>query len=421
MKKIILIIIINCSLLITNCLSQWVQQTSSVTSHLYDCDFIDQNTGWVCGINGIILKTTNGGLNWLQQNSGVSKILYGIDAVDENIVYCVGFYQTILKSTNGGNNWLIIRDGPSGTGASFSKAYFLNQNTGWLLRDGGGYVLKTTNGCTSFDSSFINNSFTYDIFFKDANSGVLCGDAALVMKSTDGGMTWNQVQLPLATGAPNLYRISFVGDFGWTVGEGGPLNRGRMVWRTTNFGSSWDSIGRVPYPSNALNYSVFFSSLNIGWAGGTTGYTFKTTNGGYNWLQQTVPSNGFRNDIWFYNDSMGWSIGGGGLIFNTINGGTYVSVEQASTVIPNEFKLYQNYPNPFNNETVIEFDIPWQDYYFFKIYDVIGREIETVFNEYKTSGTYKIKYNNYNLTSGVYFYTLYSKKYRQSKRFVLIK
>jgi len=207
MKKLFLIFIIYCSLLINNCLCQWEFQYAQGSS-LLDCDFINQNTGWTCGDGGVILKTTNGGVNWIQQNTGVLKRLEGIDAVDANILYSVGWFQTILKSTNGGANWIIIRDGPTGTGRSFNKTYFLNASTGWLISDGvgGGWILRTSNGGNSFDSVQINNSFPRDIFFKDAFTGVLCADGSYISKSTNGGVTWNQVTIPIHNfGIPNFY------------------------------------------------------------------------------------------------------------------------------------------------------------------------------------------------------------------------
>lgn len=421
MKKIIYILIA-ISLFHYFAYGQWVQQTSGVNTHLLDIDFINENTGWACGDGGKIVKTTNGGANWIIQPTGVLKRLEGIDAVDANTLYCAGWFQTILKTTNGGANWIIIRDGPSGVGSTFFKTFFLNANTGWLLRSGGGYVLRTTNGGASFDSTFTNHSFNRDIYFKDALTGVLCGDGAWIMKSTDGGITWNQIIIPWGIELPNLYRMSFFGNSGWTIGNSTNLpEAGPKVFHTTDFGSTWDTIARVPYPDNEENYSVFFSSLNTGYAGGTTGYLYKSTNGGFNWYQQNVPINGFRNDFWFANDSLGWVVGGGGYILKTTNGGTYVGIEQISGSIPKEFKLYQNYPNPFNGQTNFEFQVIEHGVYRFEIFDILGRKIKELLNENISGGSYKLNFNSSELTSGVYFYRLSSLKNSKTKKFIIIK
>lgn len=158
MKKILSIIFL-CIFFypISTIYSQWVIQNSPVTSSLTDVTFININTGWICGDGGVIIKTTNRGTNWFIQNSGVSNILSGIHAIDSDYIYCDGWWNTILKSTNGGNNWTIIRNGVSSSGISFYGIYFLNRNTGWLLRNN--YILKTVNGGITFDST--HEIFTY--------------------------------------------------------------------------------------------------------------------------------------------------------------------------------------------------------------------------------------------------------------------
>lgn len=420
MKKIIYILLA-ISLFHYYADAQWVQQISGVNTSLLDIDFVNENTGWACGDDGVVVKTTNGGMNWVQQNTGLFKRLEGIDAVDANIIYSVGWFQTIIKSTNGGSNWMIIRDGPTGVGSTFFKCFFINVNTGWLLRSGGGYVLKTTNGGISFDSVITNNSFNRDIYFKDANTGVICGDGAWVIRSTDGGISWVQIPLPLLTGAPNLYRMSFVGNTGWTIGEGSESGLGKLVFKTTDFGITWDSIARVSYPNNTLNYSVYFVNQNTGYCGGTFGHIFKSTNGGFNWIQQNVPINGFRNDFWFANDSTRWVVGGGGFILKTTNGGTYVGINLISTEIPVNFDLLQNYPNPFNNETIIKFIIGTDGLYTFEIYDILGRKVEEVFKQSIEAGTYQLAYNAGKLSSGIYLYILSSEMEKATRKFILIK
>ena len=420
MKKL-LYMVFAISLLHNVAWAQWVQQNSGVTTSLLDIDFINENTGWACGDGGVVVKTTNGGVNWVQQNTGLFKRLEGIDAVDANTIYSVGWFQTIIKSTNGGSNWQIIRDGPTGVGSTFFKCFFINLNTGWLLRSGGGYVLKTTNGGISFDSVFTNNSFNRDIYFKDVNTGVICGDGAWIIRSTDGGVSWVQIPLPLLTSAPNLYRISFVGNTGWTIGEGGESGLGRMVFRTTNFGITWDSIARVPYPNNELIYSVFFANNNTGYCGGTFGHIFKSTNGGFNWIQQNVPIDGFRRDFWFANDTTGWVVGGGGYILKTTNGGTYVNVSSNQTQMPNKHAIGKIYPNPFNPETNIHFELAFEDDIKIKVYDMLGKEIFELINKKMQAGRYEVKFNGISLSSGIYICRLESKNNILSKTIVLLK
>jgi photosystem II stability/assembly factor-like uncharacterized protein len=416
MKIIFFIIIINYTLLITDCYPQWVLQNSGVSSALLDVDFINSQTGWACGDGGVILKTTNAGTNWIQQTSGITdKYLYGIDAINANVVFCVGWFQTFLKSTNGGINWIVIRNGLWGQSPSFFNLFFLNENTGWLLRNN--YILRTTNGGTTFDSTYVIYSYLRDVYFKDALTGIICGDGALIIRSTDGGLVWNEVTVPHGGVLSDFFRISVVNNlFGWVIGRGN-----KRVYKTINFGITWDSIATVPYPAGTENYSVFFSSINTGWSGGTYGYVFKSTNGGLNWIQQFTPIDGFRNSFWFYNDSIGWVVGGGGYILQTTNGGTYLSITKISNSVPDRYILHQNFPNPFNYKTVIDFEICENNKYKLDIYDITGKLIEIVFDNFLTRGCYRITYNTDILSSGTYFYVLSSNGKSLTRKFTLLK
>ena len=97
------------------------------------------------------------------------------------------------------------------------------------------------------------------------------------------------------------------------------------------------------------------------------------------------------------------------------------SNENKITNLPFEYKLYQNYPNPFNPVTTITFEIPRDGNVSVKVFDVTGREVSTLVNEFKQAGIYSVDFNGRNLSSGVYFYKLFSGGFIAIKRMVLIK
>ncbi len=99
--------------------------------------------------------------------------------------------------------------------------------------------------------------------------------------------------------------------------------------------------------------------------------------------------------------------------------GLYTNVQEETA--PSSFELYQNYPNPFNPSTSIQFSIPKSDNVTLKVYDILGREITTLINEYKQSGTYETKFNATNLASGIYFYTINSGSTFITKKMILIR
>ena len=88
---------------------------------------------------------------------------------------------------------------------------------------------------------------------------------------------------------------------------------------------------------------------------------------------------------------------------------------------PNVFSLSQNYPNPFNPVTVINYSIPENSVINIKVYDILGREVKHLVNEYKPAGNYSVSFDGSNLSSGVYFYKLEAGNFSEIKKMILMK
>jgi hypothetical protein len=98
-----------------------------------------------------------------------------------------------------------------------------------------------------------------------------------------------------------------------------------------------------------------------------------------------------------------------------------VKSEYEFQTIPNEFILQQNYPNPFNPSTTISWQSPVSSHQTLKVYDLLGREIATLVDEYKPAGRYEVNFDANDLTGGVYFYKLTSDNFIRIKKFILVK
>ena len=85
------------------------------------------------------------------------------------------------------------------------------------------------------------------------------------------------------------------------------------------------------------------------------------------------------------------------------------------------YELYDNFPNPFNPSTQIRFDLPLESFVKLKIYDVMGREIQTLVNEYKRKGSYLVSFNAVNVASGIYYYKLQADNFIIIKKMLLLK
>ncbi len=105
-----------------------------------------------------------------------------------------------------------------------------------------------------------------------------------------------------------------------------------------------------------------------------------------------------------------------------------VGIDDDPDQIPSEFKLEQNYPNPFNPSTKIKFSIPLLETHrdaslltTLKVYDVLGREVATLVNEYRDAGSYEVEFDGSQLASGVYYYQLKVGEFIETKKMIVIK
>ncbi|MCU0372613.1 MAG: T9SS type A sorting domain-containing protein [Ignavibacteria bacterium] len=112
--------------------------------------------------------------------------------------------------------------------------------------------------------------------------------------------------------------------------------------------------------------------------------------------------------------------------YNSKHNGIYgmtdlVSVGNEKTETPSRYALHQNYPNPFNPATKISFDISKYCLVKLEVYDINGKLVSELLNEYKPQGKYEISFNAYNLTSGTYFAKLTAGGFSDVRKMILIK
>jgi len=119
------------------------------------------------------------------------------------------------------------------------------------------------------------------------------------------------------------------------------------------------------------------------------------------------------------------SVGKGGLTDYNFDNFTFTSsissVSNDSALVPLRYNLSQNYPNPFNPNTVISYRIAKPGRVVLKIYDLLGREVSTLVDEYKPADNYTVYFNASKLSSGVYIYILSSNGFVSSHKMVLLK
>jgi hypothetical protein len=99
----------------------------------------------------------------------------------------------------------------------------------------------------------------------------------------------------------------------------------------------------------------------------------------------------------------------------------YSDVVQVDNLAPTDYVLEQNYPNPFNPSTTIKFGLPKKSDVVITIYNSLGAEVATLFNEVREAGSYEIEFNADNFSSGIYYYKIEASQFIETKKMILLK
>lgn len=371
--------------------------------------FLNENLGWVCSNPGL-MKTTNGGITWERRldKEYISKIYF----FDDKVGFIIKAGK-LMNTSDGGDSWMLNT-------CIDVKSLIYNQfargNNIWLYdSDNKRIFYSSDKGKTIKDTLFSPFGDITKIFFLNGKIGWIVNYMGRIAKTTDAGNTWEILPSISRTGWQIFVSaIYFLNDnLGWIS------ITGTQILRTYDGGKSWVSYN-IPQ-AYSIN-SFFFFNENSGWAIGSLGNMFKTTNGGADWDIQTRITSSDLTDIYFVNDKFGWIVGGNSTILKTTTGGIS-SVKENESKVPTELMLQQNYPNPFNPTTTISYTIPQSSHVTLIVYDLLGREIATLVDEYKFAGAYNSEFSiqNSRFSSGVYFYSLKTSTTMLTKKMIFLK
>ena len=374
-----------------------------------------------------ILRSTNSGSNWtVVSPSAVSNAeFYSIDMINDNTGYICGNRSAVYRTTNGGVNWDSVTIPNMPSGLILQKVDFVNAQTGWIFSryatGNDSTIFKTTNSGANWTKQKINATTTgntiYSACMLDENNGWLLSSRPRAWKTTNGGAVWDSTLLGDNYLAGALYDIKMINSqTGYCVGSN---NR---VYRTTNGGATpWTN---VSFSSTTIitNYAVEVRNQQECVVMGTYGTGYYTSNGGLTWSQKFLQSS--------ISDIYGSYLSPNGILYAVTLLDSYIfknasifttGINTVSENVPVTTRLRQNYPNPFNPNTVIRYQLSVVSDVVIKIYDVQGKELQTLVNETLNPGTYAVTFDGTGLTSGVYYYKLISGQFTETKRMVLIK
>lgn len=411
-----------------NAQNYWLRSSFTPNMNLFAVTASDSSNFYIAADSGKIFHSSNAGLNWSIQNTGYLSRISDVNFSDVNTGYAISWEfgltnpdfigSIILKTTNGGLNWQTNR---VDTGITFSKIFFTDSQNGMLT----GYpvgILRTTNGGLNWTTDHIDSATFYDYPIKsfikrNAQLSLACGGwndiQGVIWRTTNNGLNWKAQGVAYEP----LYSLHFFDDNN-VIAVGGDFEYGASMARSTNGGINWVY---TSFEQFGIALGMSFRIPTEGWIALSLGHTFLyTRNSGNTWNAWETPNGEYIYDVKFSNNRNGIAVGEHGAIlkFNT----DYVGIENTGTTIPSNIHLKQNYPNPFNPSTIISFTIQRPEFVTLKIYDMLGKEVQTLINGIINPGEHKINFSAAEIPAGVYYYTLKTESnFTETKKMVLIK
>jgi photosystem II stability/assembly factor-like uncharacterized protein len=459
-------------------------ETNPMQANLVDIFYFNSSLGFaVSSLNKVVIKTSNGGTVWnwpagtsvarnwqqkLSTSGGIGNNLcrhpYNNDAVFVtmgNRVYLswnrgdnwtqiatwtgVGnnahsFYvnpndtniwlaavesspDKVIRSTNYGQTWTAVHSANFSNYGQPLEQDQNNPNTYYFAPDNGGFWKSTNMGAnwTEISGNYPFRSPCDVLVMWDSSNVIFVGDGvtgsgqAKIFRSSNGGVNWTDVRTATASEIPSMcntvFDLSKIYATEWS---------GSQIYRSTNYGYNFENTHSTGFSGWASD--ICHEDPTLIYTGNYGSNSSLSTNNGANWITGTSGMTGSGAGVIV--PERGWIISQqtSNVYKMNITYDVITSVEETiSSIIPERFAISQNYPNPFNPATKIKYDIPVNSQVVLKVFDVSGREVANLVNEFKNAGSYELNFNASNLTSGVYFYTILANDFKETKKMLLIK
>lgn len=342
--------------------NSWFRLDSTLSnSFLQVVRFLNADTGYIGGMNLYI--TLDGGTSWIKKWQGSnSSMITSIDFASHSSAIAVGYPDIFLRTTDQGQQWNQVNGIPSGR---FKCVNFADELTGYASAEN------------------------------------------LLLKTVDGGEHWFEI--------PTNFTFSIMDFVSDQIGYG--LNSDYKIMKTTDGGLSWNLLSvNLPYHYfSAMDFYDQDTGFIAGSILGTGDHLFKTTDGGLTFIEQYYPI--WRpNTIHIKEDYTMFAAINGGLLTNMHPG--IVLNSYTLPVDKSRFNIH-TFPNPANESITIQYELPDESPVTFRIYSINGLGLKTITDKSNSPGTYKFSLSISDLSPGIYIVRMISGKYSGAQKIVV--
>lgn len=407
----------------------------------------------------LCLKSTNGGINW---NNGTE---FGIPypKMNDMPMACVDFSQSTFRN-NIYVTYTLIDSMQSNNPSDSSYVYFSKSTNGGnnfstpirisKIAGSANWSNSTPEGpvsCTGTNGEvYVCYPYNQQVLFnRSTDGGVIWLNNEIVVSTQPGGWLWHHSPVI----ACDLSNSQYSGNVYICFSDLRTSSGDRDIWliKSTDRGDHWNNPIRVNNDSpghmqempwicvdrvTGFIWIVFYDSRNYTNFYHYDTYVARSTDGGNTFQNAKVSGSNASTFSYYWNgDYMSIAAHNNKVrpvwvsavtsttcnLWTAIIDTFTIGVKPISSEVPERFMLYQNYPNPFNPSTSIKYQVKSITHIKLVIFDILGKEIETLVNEKQSPGTYEVSWDGTNYPSGVYYYRLSAENFNETKKMVLLK
>ncbi len=372
----------------------------------------EQHAAWAVGWGGFILKTTDDGLSWENLSIDPTVNLTGVHFFDTQNGIITGRDSQIFNTSDGGINWEEVT---APVNKTYRDLFFQTPTHGWITANN--RILETLDGGKTWHVNVIipANIALYSIVFSDSLHGWAIGDddwsQSLMAYTKDGGATWETIDFDI----PELRSVSFTDSLhGWICGSHG------VILKTTDGGITWE---KSTYNQYVDFTSIHFFDSDHGWVVGDgsilhsySGIALYTDDSGVTWKHKDAGVGMALTSVFFSDHDFGYATGSEGTILRW--GDTYVGINDQKPLASN-LKL-NNFPNPFSKTTTISYFLDKTSDVSIEIYRLTGEQILSRQLIRQPIGKHECLFDATELPSGMYLYRIRANEKVETNKMVVI-